>query len=404
MKSNKSVTNETIIFDYPFKKGVMGTLPETIAWAQKHKPVCPVRLPSGTQVWMVSRKDDIHKVMTDARFSRNLVYPGAPRFVGEDFTAVPGGIFNLDPPDHTRVRHAIQHFYSKEKVEDYRPIIERNAKNLLEKMSEGANPTDLLQAYVNPLPLQVSCEIFKIPIDHRERYLSYFKAQTSLNVIPEEVASATAAISAFSADIIENKRSGSERDDPIGALIQAQETGTINEEELQGTTSYLLVTGSEPLVAALGTGCVTLMSEHDALQECISDPALWPKAVEELLRYHHNGVLGLPRVVKEDVEMHGVLIRKGDAVCSTPLGATWDPHHYPNPSKFNIHRETDATPTFGFGPHFCLGAFLTRMFLKIAYAALFKHFPSLQLAIAAQDVPWEENMIFTKPAFVPVTW
>ncbi|MGW1696378.1 hypothetical protein [Streptomyces sp. NPDC002399] len=92
---------------YPFPPGPLGTPPPVLEWARKNRPVCPVLLPSGDQVWMITRKNDITKVLTDPRFSRDLVYAGAPRFVGDDFSSIPGGIFNLDPPDHTRVRQVI---------------------------------------------------------------------------------------------------------------------------------------------------------------------------------------------------------------------------------------------------------------------------------------------------------
>ncbi|MFF1476669.1 cytochrome P450 [Streptomyces sp. NPDC058301] len=54
--------------------------------------------------------------------------------------------------------------------------------------------------------------------------------------------------------------------------------------------------------------------------------------------------------------LHGTLIREGDAVCATMLGATWDPAHYRNPSRFDVQRQENADPTFGAGPHYCLGA------------------------------------------------
>lgn len=62
-------------------------------------------MPSGEVMWLLTRREDICAVATDHhRFTRNLTYPGAPRIAGEDFNSVKGGIFNLDPPDHTRIR------------------------------------------------------------------------------------------------------------------------------------------------------------------------------------------------------------------------------------------------------------------------------------------------------------
>ncbi|MGR8012102.1 cytochrome P450 [Streptomyces hypolithicus] len=151
-------------------------------------------------------------------------------------------------------------------------------------------------------------------------------------------------------------------------------------------------------------GTATLLIHRRQLNELLARPDLWPKAVEEILRYHHNGVLGLPRVATEDITLHDVTIRKGDGVCLPMLGATWDPAHYRNPPAFNIHRRTDGTATFGAGPHFCLGASLARMFLQTAYQALFTRFPTLFLAVAEDDIPWEADLFFTKPAALPVAW
>ncbi|MEV6581217.1 cytochrome P450 [Streptomyces sp. NPDC051582] len=397
-------TDPALPLSYPFDPGPLGTAPPVLEWARKHAPVCPVQLPSGAQVWMVTRKKYIAQVLTDTRFSRDLLDPGAPRFVGEDFTSMAGGIFNLDPPDHTRVRHVIARFYNPAGVERYRPLVEQHARLLLDEMSDGLNPTDLIPAYTAPLPLRVSSDILQVPAELREANHSHFATQTSLQATPEDVAAATAVIRNFTAEVIDSKRRHGGDDGPIGALIEAQKDGVISEDELQGTTAYLFVTGSEPLVSPLGTGVITMLVHQRQLSQVLATPQLWPKAVEEILRYHHNGVLGLPRVATEDVTLHGVTIRKGEGVCTPMLGATMDPAHYPNPSAFNIMRRTDATATFGAGPHFCLGASLTRMFLQTAYQALFTRFPTLFLAISPHEIPWAVDPHFTKPAALPVAW
>ncbi|MFF8960631.1 cytochrome P450 [Streptomyces sp. NPDC014894] len=389
---------------YPFPPGPLGTPPPLLAWARKHRPVCPVRLPSGDIVWMITRKTDITRVLTDSVFSRDLVYEGAPRFVGDDFTAVRGGIFNLDPPDHGRVRQVISRFYTRTGVERFRPLVRRNAARLLDAMESGLNPADLVAAYSAPLPLRVSCDILQVPVEHRSAFHSFFRAQTNLTITAREVSEATRAIGGFTAEIVESKRRSGGDDGPIGALIQARADGDISEDELQGTVSYLLVTGSDPLVSPLGAGVLTLLVHRRQLDEVLADGTLWPKAVEEILRYHHNGVLGVPRVALKEVTLHGVTIREGDGVSTPMLGATWDPAHYPNPSVFNIHRRTDGTATFGAGPHFCLGASLTRMFLRVAYQELFDRFPGLMLAMSEHDVPWEYDVAFTRPASLPVAW
>ncbi|MGI5200486.1 cytochrome P450 [Spirillospora sp. CA-108201] len=389
---------------YPFPLGPYGTPPPVLTWAREHRPVCPVILPSGDRVWMITRKDDITRVFTDRRFSRDLTYPGAPRFVGDDFTIVPGGIFNLDPPDHTRIRHALNPFYTPARVQRYRPMIERHAGALLEAMASSPGPADLLEVYAAPLPLRVSCELLDIPIQHRVQYLEAFRTQIALNVDADQVSAATSTTLEFTDQVIAAKRARPSADDPVGALIRAHRDGAISEQELRGTVSYLFVTGSDPLVSPVATGVITLLRHREQLDQCIADPRLWPKAVEELLRYHHNGVLGYPRVATEDVTLHGVRIVKGDGVCAPMLGATWDERHYPAPDEFDIHRPTDATATFGAGPHFCLGAAFSRLYLAIAFQTLFDRFPELRLSVHEDDIPWRNDVGQTRPDQVPVCW
>lgn len=392
------------VLDYPFALGPLGTPPEIIHWARKHRPVCPIRLPSGRRAWMITRSEEIDTVLSDARFSRDLVYPGAPRFVGDDFTSIPGGIFNLDPPDHTRVRHVIGRFYTRAGVAGYQAIVERHADRLLDAMAAGPNPVDLMDGYSTQLPLRVSSDVLGVPAELRGQYLDYFRTQTNYAASRDDMAAATSAIVAFVREVIDNKRADRDRDGPVGALIDAQANGAISADELLGTVCYLFVTGSEPLIPPISTGVLTLLVHASQLRQCLARPELWPGAVEEVLRYHHNGVLGMPRVATEDVRLNGVTIRRGEAVCATMLGPTWDPRHYRNPAKFDIHRRSTGSLTFGGGPHFCLGAAFTRMFVRTAYERLFTRFPTLALAMPAEYIPWQKDILFIKPAALPVAW
>lgn len=389
---------------YPFPLGPMGTPPLVIHWARKHHPVCPVLLPSGVSVWMLTRKDDIAAVLADRRFSRTLAFEGAPRIVGEDFTAVAGSLFNVDPPDHTRIRQILAPYYTRSATEGYRELVTGLVDDVLDTMAQGPNPCDLMDTFAGPLPPLIACTILRVPADIRERVVEKFAAQTSFVTDAAEVAEATAAIADFTRQVIDIRHDDEQRGDPIGALVTAHEHGVISRDELYGTASYLMVTGVESLVSPMATGPLTLLRHRNRLVRCQKEPALWPRAAEEILRYHHNGVLGLPRIALEDVELHGTRIRRGEAVCATMLGATWDPAHYRNPAKFDIDRQENADPTFGAGPHYCLGAHQARMALTIAYRALFERFPTLELAVPEREIAWDTASMFIRPAALPVVW
>jgi cytochrome P450 len=398
-------TTPTLPLSYPFPLGPMGTPPPLVHWARKHRPVCPVTLPSGTPAWMITRKTDIAEVLTDQRFSRDLASADAPRLRGKDFTSIPGSIFNTDPPDHTRIRKVVLPYYTRAHVERYRPVITKLVTETLDTMATGPNPTNLIEAFCEPLPPQIGCALLRLPDKFRAGFVDNMAIQSSFDADPTDTAAATDAVADLTHQVIQFRRDNEDdRDDPIGALITAREDDTLTEEEMHGTAYHLLITGVHALIPPLATGPFTLLLHDNQLRDCQREPALWPRATEEVLRYHHNGVLGLPRIAVEDVDLHDVTIQRGDAVVATMLGATWDPEHFHNPAKFDIHREENATATFGAGPHYCIGAAQARLVLTIAYQTLFERFPTLELAVGADEVPWDNEALFVQPLSLPVTW
>ncbi|NRN67887.1 Pentalenic acid synthase [Kibdelosporangium sp. 4NS15] len=399
-------TSPELPLRYPFPAGRMGTPPPLVHWAREHQPVCPVVLPSGDSAWMITNKDDIATVFTDRRFSRELAFHGAPRIVGDDTTAVQGSIFNLDPPDHTRVRRVVAPYYSRSATERHREMVTKLIHTTLDEIADGPNPTDLVKSFAASLPPAIACALLKVRPDMAGAFVNSFSVQTAFRNTPASLAAASTTIAKFSRRIIDSRRHDdvADRDDPIGALLTAYENGTLSEAELHGTASYLVVVGVGSLVSPLATGPLTLLLHGDQLRQCRDNPKLWARAAEEVLRYHHNGVLGLPRIAAEDVDLHGVTIRRGDAVCATMLGATWDPAYYRDPAKFDIHRMENADPTFGAGPHFCLGVHQARMILAIAYQALFERFADLELAVPEHEISFDQDSMFILPSSLLVTW
>jgi cytochrome P450 len=389
---------------YPFPLGDGGALPPLTAWAQRFRPVCPVRLPSGITAWMMTRKDDVARMLADNRFSRDLAEPGSPRMVGEDLTSVDDAIFNLDPPRHSRVRQVLSGWFTRRAVQRHRPLIARHARRLLDAMADGPNPVDLIEAYTAILPLDAMGELMGVPPELADECRRVYPMSLDLSSTPDAVAKETDAAKRFIAKLVARRRADPLPDTPVHALLEACRRGVITESEMFGTVFLIFVTSFDPLVAPLTTGPMILMLHRKQLDECLADSSLWPKAVEEVLRYFHNGGLGFPRIAREDVDFGGTVIRRGDAVVVPMQAVTWDPRHYRNPEKFNIHRGTDGSATFGAGPHYCLGSQLARIVLQEAISALFRRFPTLDLAVSRRELPWDPNRMFTRPVQLPVTW
>lgn len=130
-----------------------------------------------------------------------------------------------------------------------------------------------------------------------------------------------------------------------------------------------------------------------------------PKAVDELLRWipHKHGV-GQPRIATVDIEVGGARIAAGDIVYVSYVAANWDEEVYPEPGRIDFERQGPPHVAFGHGPHFCVGPLLARMESEVLLATLADRLPGLRLAIPADRVRWQTEVLIRGPVDLPVAW
>jgi cytochrome P450 len=336
-------------------------------------------LPSGHEAWLVSRYDDVRTVLADQRFSRYLLYPGAPCLIEPgDFSTGERSILNLDPPDHTRIRRLVSKAFTPRRIEGLRGRIEEITAGLLDQMSAKRPPVDLIEEFAFPLPTAVICELLGVPFADRER----FRAWSSVIVTPmqhgmDEVAAAQREGNADMLELIESKRDKPE-DDLLSGLIQARDDDDrLTEPELIDLATQMLLAGHETTVSLIGTGIVLLMRHPDQLAALRADPSLLGPAIEEILRYESPADTSLLRVALEDIEIAGVAIRKGEAVMAVTGSGNFDENEFANPASFDITRTHNPHLGFGHGIHFCIGAPLARLEARVAVHGLLGRFQRL---------------------------
>jgi cytochrome P450 len=125
----------------------------------------------------------------------------------------------------------------------------------------------------------------------------------------------------------------------------------------------------------------------------VDDHALVPSAVEELLRFNRFSEVGQLRVAVEDLELHGVHIKAGEGVMAALNSANRDPRAFSNPDELQLDRKENKQLSFGFGPHFCLGAQLARIELQESLLALLRRFPKMSLAKPAEELQWRRVLV-----------
>jgi cytochrome P450 len=169
--------------------------------------------------------------------------------------------------------------------------------------------------------------------------------------------------------------------DILSTLVHAHDAeGKLTEDELTATAMLLLAAGFETTVNLIGNGVVLLVEHPEQRERLRDEPALWPNAVDEMLRFD-SPVQRTGRIAQRDTEVAGVPVAVGRPVMTLLGGANRDPEVFAEPERFDVARSNaSAHLTFSSGIHYCLGAGLARMEGEVGLRALFDRFPDLALA------------------------
>ncbi len=171
------------------------------------------------------------------------------------------------------------------------------------------------------------------------------------------------------------------RDDMLTDLVRAEivdDGGVVRnltETESISFANLLISAGTETVAKLLGWAAVTLAAHPGARAELAAKPSLIPNAVEELLRYEApSPVQG--RWTTADVDLHGRVVPAGSKVLLLTGSAGRDERKYPDPDRFDIHRDFDHHVSFGYGIHFCIGAALARLEGRVALEETLARYPA----------------------------
>ncbi|WP_409469678.1 cytochrome P450 [Streptomyces sp. HC307] len=179
----------------------------------------------------------------------------------------------------------------------------------------------------------------------------------------------------------------------------------MTEVEAVRTGIGILMAGHETSLSMISNVSFLLLAQRDLYEQLLADRNLLDPAIEEMLRIIPLRSTGsFPRRASEDVEIGGVLIRKGETVIFQRAAGDRDERVFEDPETIRFDRERNPHLGFGHGIHYCLGAALARAELKAAIGGLLDRFPGLRLAGSVDDVPWKPGLIARAPESLPVTW
>jgi cytochrome P450 len=356
--------------------------------------------------WLVTKLSDVRAVLADARFShRNdlvalAVPPPFPMDTYEPEPAAPGAFPKMDGADHARYRKLIAKYFTVRRTRELVPAAERIAGELLDAMALRGTEAELVTAYAEPLATRLMCELVGVPEADREELLHHLNVVARMHYSLEELIAAITVVGGTLERLVD-AAFDAPGNDMLGELAR---TGELDRPELVNLAWALVGGGFDTTTNMLALGTFALFEHRDQLERLRADPALWPNAVEELLRYLTVSHLGASRAALEDVELGEQVIRAGETVVVALPAANRDPERFPDPDRLDIGRVTQGHVAFGHGVHHCLGAPLARMEMRIAFPALLRRFPGLALDVPFADVPFRAFHFIYGLHALPVRW
>ena len=356
-------------------------------------PVFRASVPFVGRGWIVTRYEDVLTVAKDDRFSRDIrpLVRGLPGFVLVPLTRQ---MLSQDPPDHTRLRKLVSQAFTPKRIERLRDSIQIVCDELLEKASR-AGSFDVIRDYALPIPLIVIAELLGIPKADRQRFHTLVQGSLPISVasgifdIPRSLPYVWLLGRQFRRLFAERRaRPG---DDLLSALVQAEEAGDrLDEDELLGVATLLLLAGSETTAHLIGSATLALLEHPDQRVRFVSEPGLAHTAIEELLRYTSPAEMTTPRIAREDVTFGSVTIPRGAWVIGALGSANRDESVFKDPDTLDLAREPNPHVAFGHGRHYCLGASLARLEGSVALTTLFARFPGLRLTQPVESLRWRK--------------
>ncbi|MCR9092615.1 MAG: cytochrome P450 [bacterium] len=355
----------------------------------------PVHHVQDRDLWILSRHEDILGAIK------------APEAFSSGAGVVPSGfkpeqptLIALDPPEHTNMRKAVMRAFTPRRMDAMADRVRGFATELFDRLEAEAAPggaVDAFDGYTDPLPIYVMAELLGVDATERPMFKRCGDAIVySSGADPETLFAAQRELTDYLRTVFEDRKR-EPRDDLISLLLTASEEGrALADDELLGLCFLLLVAGTETTTSALGNAMLLFERHRDARKRLVEDPSLIPAAVEEVLRYD-SPVQGLSRVTTRDVEIRDRVIPKGARVHLLYASANRDPRVFADPDRFDITRTPNNHLAFGFGIHFCLGASLARLELRIGIETLLERAPDYRLDLAGLDrLPSDTNRGFSR--------
>lgn len=355
--------------------------------------------------WAVSRYEDVaqvlkrHDLFSSATGLESLRPQHLDDRTWQELAILRGrSMINADPPAHTRLRRLVSAAFTPRAMTQLEGRLQQIAGALVDDIV-ARDGFEVVADLATPLPVTVIAEMLGIDPGRGADFKRWSDDLIELGrltreqrLAPEEtlrlVHSRRELVAYLEATIAARRQQP--QDDLLSALTRVEgEDQGLGALEVLGMAVLLLIAGNETTTNLIATGIHLLLEHPDALAQLRADPALIPNFIEETLRYQ-GPVNMLFRRTTAEVTFAGGSIPRGELVLALVGAANRDPAQFPEPDRFDIHRDTRGHLAFGYGIHFCVGAPLSRLEGRVVFRELLARLPALARVDARPA--WGDNL------------
>ena len=358
---------------------------DTFDRLRKENPVFFHEEEDGPGFWCVTRYDDLVAINRD-----NHVFSSNKRtalFMESDEEMLAQQrlmMLNMDPPMHTRYRLLVNKGFTPRRVGQLEETIRRQTNQIIDAVCEKGE-ADFVTEMSAELPLQVIADLLGVPQEERHLVFDWSNRMVGSQdpeylTDPELAQNASMELYSYF-NALSAQRRIDPKEDLVTALLTAEVDGErLSELELDLFFLLLSVAGNETTRNAISHGMVALSEHPDQKQRLIDDPSLINTAVEEILRWA-SPVMHFRRQATEPTQIGDTKIGEDEKVVFWHISANRDETVFPDPYNFDVGRTPNEHVAFGGGgPHFCLGANLARMEMRVFFEELLKRLPDIHVS------------------------
>jgi cytochrome P450 len=373
------------------------------------RPVVPFKAMFGQRAWLITRYNDVSQALKDERLvkdKRNAQDSNKP--IRE--IPLPGFVKTLqtnmldtDIPDHTRLRALVHQAFMPRLIAQMQTRVEALAHQLIDR-AQVKGEMDLMADYALQIPLIVIADMFGVKERDRNNFRKWSHVLLNVNKPIDGILAMPSIylLVNYLRRLFQDHRANPE-DDLSSALLQAKAEGSsLSEDELISMAGLLLSAGHETTTGLIGNGVLALLEHPEQLMRLKTEPELMKTAVEELTRFTPPVLVATSRYAREDLEIAGQLIPRGELVYAGLGSANHDETQFEQPETLILDRANNKHLGFGMGMHYCVGAPLARLEASIAFRVLFERLPNLRLAVESEHLRWNSGLVTRNLKTLPV--